>query len=95
MLGLCAPARGEGRRVVTAVLGGFRLVEDVAAELGVAASTMHQWIRAGRFPARRAPFTRRYLIPADELQCWLNGDEMEVRLLAGGGRIVRPKKRVR
>ena len=76
---------------MSAILGGYELVETIAGELGVAASTVHEWCRKGRFPCRRAPHTRRYLIPRAEVPAWAEGAEMEVKLLAGGGRIVKPK----
>ena len=63
---------------MTAILGGYELVETVAAEIGVACSTLHEWCRAGRFPCRRAPHTRRYLIPRDEIAAQLGVSPRQV-----------------
>jgi excisionase family DNA binding protein len=85
--------RRPAAEAVTILGTDLVLVEDAAAELGVATSTLHEWIRKGEFPARRRPHTRRYFIPRSELAAWVDGCELETKRLAGGGLTVKPKKK--
>jgi len=77
------------------ILGGLELIEDIAPELGVAPSTLREWCRRGEFPHRRLPGKRRVFLSRADIEDYLNGAELETRLLSGGGRIVSPKKRPR
>jgi excisionase family DNA binding protein len=72
--------------------GDFLLSEDVAQLLGVSRSTVQEWLGRGRVPHRKMPFTRRCIIPRADFEAWLDGAELETTMLAGGGRIVRPKR---
>jgi predicted DNA-binding transcriptional regulator AlpA len=69
------------------------LSEEVAALVGMAPSTLAEHCRRGRFPCRRLPGTRRYLFPAADVQAYLDGCELEVKLLGNGGVIVKPRRR--
>jgi len=73
--------------------GEFLLSEDVAAILGWSRSTVQEHMARGRMPHRKMPFSRRCIVPAADFRAWLDGAELETQLLAGGGRIVRPKAR--
>lgn len=70
----------------------FLLSENVAELLGLSRSTIQEQLRRGLIPHRKMPYTRRCLIPRRDFEAWLDGAELETQLLAGGGRIVRPKK---
>jgi len=54
--------------VLTALPPGQWSVTDLAAELGMPAVTIHNWIYRGWITARRAPGTRNWIIPADDEQ---------------------------
>lgn len=69
------------------------LAEEVAPLVGMAPSTLAEHCRRGRFPHRRLPGTRRLLFPAADVQAYLDGCDLEVRELARGGRIVKPKRK--
>lgn len=70
----------------------FLLSEDVAALLGLSRSTVQEHLWRCLIPHRKMPYTRRCLIPRRDFDAWMEGAELETQLLAGGGRIVRPKK---
>jgi DNA invertase Pin-like site-specific DNA recombinase len=54
--------------VLTGLPPGQWSVTDLAAELGMPAVTIHNWIYRGWITARRAPGTRNWIIPADDEQ---------------------------
>lgn len=83
------PLRARGREGHAA--DELLVVEDVAAMLGWAISTVQEKCVRGLIPNRRLPGTRRCLIPRSDLQAWLDGAELETVRLARGGRICRPK----
>jgi excisionase family DNA binding protein len=70
----------------------FLLSEDVADLLGLSRSTIQEQLSRCLIPHRKMPYTRRCLIPRRDFDSWLNGAELETQILAGGGRIVKPKK---
>lgn len=70
----------------------FLLSEDVAELLGLSRSTVQEHLWRCLIPHRKMPYTRRCLIPRRDFDAWMEGAELETQLLAGGGRIVRPKK---
>lgn len=70
----------------------FMLSEDVAELLGLSRSTIQEYLSRCLIPHRKMPFTRRCIIPRADFDAWMDGAELETQLLAGGGRIVRPKK---
>jgi predicted DNA-binding transcriptional regulator AlpA len=69
------------------------LVAEVSPLVGMAPSTLAEHCRRGRFPHRKLPGSRRLLFPAADVQAYLDGCELETRLLGDGGRIVKPVKR--
>jgi hypothetical protein len=69
----------------------YLLVEDVAARLRCSTRKVHELTRTAAIPHRRLPGSRRCLFLEVELAMWESGSALEVRELAGGGRIVRPK----
>jgi excisionase family DNA binding protein len=70
----------------------FLLSEDVAKLLGISRSTVQEQLSRCLIPHRKMPFTRRCLIPRRDFDAWMDGAELETHLLAGGGRVVTPKK---
>lgn len=70
----------------------FLLVEDVAETLGVAVSTVHEWAARNQMPCRRLPGRRRLFIPREDFLAWMDGAELDVKHLAGGGRVVKPRR---
>jgi excisionase family DNA binding protein len=70
----------------------FLRSEEVAELFGLSRSTIQEYLLRCLIPHRKMPFTRRCLIPRTDLDAWLDGAELETQFLAGGGRIVRPKK---
>jgi hypothetical protein len=68
----------------------YLLVEDVAARHRCSVRKVHELTRTEAIPHRRLPRSRRCLFLKAELEAWEAGAELEVRELAGGGRIVRP-----
>jgi predicted DNA-binding transcriptional regulator AlpA len=69
------------------------LAEEVAPMVGMAPSTLSEHCRRGHFPHRKLPYTRRLLFVPEHVVAWIEGcDRWEVRDLAGGGRVVAPKK---
>jgi excisionase family DNA binding protein len=72
----------------------FLVADEVATRLHCSLRTVHELTRLGRIPHRRLPGSRRCLFREDELAAWEDGAELEVSLLAHGGRIVRPRARV-
>lgn len=68
------------------------LTEDIAEILGWSRATVQEKMARGLLPHRRLPGTRRCLTPRADLEAWLDGAELEVIPLAGGGRIVRPRE---
>jgi excisionase family DNA binding protein len=73
----------------------YLLIAEAAERARVAESTFAEWARRGRVPCRKAPGARRVLVPEAELESWLRdpGVELEVVMLAAGGRVVRLKAR--
>jgi predicted DNA-binding transcriptional regulator AlpA len=69
----------------------YLLVEDVAARYGVSPRWVHERTRTETIPHRRLPGSRRCLFVEAEREAWENGAALELRELAGGGRVVRPK----
>lgn len=69
------------------------LVEDVAGRYHVSVRTVRELTRTGAIPHRRLPGSRRCLFLEVELQSWDDGAELEVRELARGGRVVKPRDR--
>lgn len=67
----------------------YWLVEDVAAWLRCSTRKVHELTRTAAIPHRRLPASRRCLFLLAELEAWAAGAPLEVRELAGGGRIVR------
>jgi excisionase family DNA binding protein len=76
---------------LTAARSPYLLVEDVATRLRCSTRTIHELTRTAAIPHRRLPGSRRCLFLEAELETWENGARLELRELAGGGRIVRPK----
>jgi excisionase family DNA binding protein len=69
------------------------LAPDVADQLGVAVTTVRQWARTGRLPCFKPPGCSRVFFRQEDIDQWVAGAELEMKLLAGGGRTVRPRKR--
>jgi hypothetical protein len=69
----------------------YLFVEQVEARYGVSTRWVHERTRNAEIPHIRHAGTRRCLFREDWLAAWDVGAELEVRELAGGGRIVRPK----
>jgi len=69
----------------------YLLVEDVAERLRCSTRKVHELTRTAAIPHRRLPGSRPCLFLETELQAWEAGAQLEVRELAGGGRVVRPK----
>jgi len=67
-------------------------VEDVAELLGCSVRTVHERARLRELPHRRPSGSRRLLFLEHEIRAWLDGVPLEVRELAGGGRVVRPRE---
>lgn len=70
-------------------MNDWLLTEDVAAELGVSRSTVQEWVSRCLIPHRKPAHTRRCFIPRREFEDWLEGANLETRVLPGGGRVVR------
>jgi hypothetical protein len=51
---------------------------------------VHELTRLSKIPHRRLPGSRRCLFRVDELEAWEDGARLEVREIAGGGRLVVP-----
>jgi hypothetical protein len=68
----------------------YLFVEDIKQRYGVSARWVHERTRLGEIPHFWHPGSRRCLFREDWLDEWDNGADLEVRELAGGGRIVRP-----
>jgi hypothetical protein len=69
-------------------------LEDVAADLGIAPSTLAERCRRGLFPCVKLPGARRVMIPLDDAELYVaTGCALEVKRLADGGRLVTPAKR--
>jgi hypothetical protein len=77
--------------VTAAPRSPYLLVEDVADRLHCSTRTVHELTRTAAIPHRRLPGSRRCLFLKVELEAWEAGAMLEVRELAGDGRIVRPK----
>jgi excisionase family DNA binding protein len=69
----------------------YLTVEQVAERLHTSVRTIRERTRTGTIPHRRLPGQRRCLFLPRELDVWLDGAELDVVELAGGGRVVRPK----
>jgi excisionase family DNA binding protein len=67
----------------------FLTTEETAKLLRSSIRTVHELTRTRAIPHRR--FGRRCLFVESELRAWLDGAELEVVDLAGGGRCVRPR----
>jgi excisionase family DNA binding protein len=77
--------------LLAAARSPYLLVEDVAERLRCSTRKIHELTRTAAIPHRRLPGSRRCLFLASELEAWEGGASLEVRELAEGGRIVRPK----
>lgn len=69
----------------------YLTLEEAAERLHMAPRTMRERTRLAQIPHRKLPGQRRCLFLPHELDAYLDGAELEVRELAGGGRIVKPK----
>jgi Helix-turn-helix domain len=69
----------------------YLLVEDVAERLHCHKRSVHELTRTASIPHRRLPGTRRCLFLVADLEAWERGAELEVKELAGGGRVVTPR----
>jgi predicted DNA-binding transcriptional regulator AlpA len=84
-------SENEGGEGLPVPRSPYLLVEDVAARYGVSLRWVHERTRTETIPHRRLPGSRRCLFVEAELEAWENGAALELRELAGGGRVVRPK----
>lgn len=73
----------------------FLTTEQVADMLHMSLRTVRERTRTSTIPHRRLPGQRRCLFLEHELAAWLDGADLEVTELAGGGRVVRPRSNVR
>ena len=69
----------------------YLLTADVAERYSVSERWVRERTRTSTIPHRRLPGSRRCLFLAEHLQRWEDGAELEVREIAGGGRIVTPR----
>jgi excisionase family DNA binding protein len=76
---------------VTAARSPYLLVEDVAERLRCSTRKIHELTRTAAIPHRRLPGSRRCLFLEADLEAWEAGATLEVKELAGGGRVVRSK----
>jgi hypothetical protein len=76
---------------LSAARSPYLLVEDVADRLRCSTRKIHELTRTAAIPHRRLPGSRRCLFLEAELETWEAGPTLELREIAGGGRIVRPK----
>jgi excisionase family DNA binding protein len=67
-------------------------LEEAAEVLRIAPSTAREWARRGKLPNFRPPGCRRPLVPLRDLEAFVAGVPLEMKKLADGGRIVRPKR---
>jgi hypothetical protein len=70
--------------------GDLATAEDLAPELGMSVYTLLQACRRGESPHVRLPHRRRVMFDRRHVAAFYDGAELEVRRLAGGGRLVRP-----
>jgi hypothetical protein len=82
---------GNGGVEGLAVRSPYLLVEHVAARYHCSVRRIHELTRTAAIPHLRHAGTRRCLFREDWLDAWDGGAQLEVRELAGGGRIVRVK----
>lgn len=78
-------------RLLAAARSPYLLVEDVAERLRCSTRKIHELTRTAAIPHRRLPGSRRCLFLEAELESWEAGAALELRELADGGRIVRPR----
>lgn len=71
----------------------YLIVEEVAERYRVSRRVVQEWTRTCAIPHRRLPGSRRCLFLVEHLQAWDDGADLEVRELAGGGRVVAPADR--
>lgn len=69
----------------------FMTTDEVAALLRCSRRSVHELTRRRQIPHRIRPYGRACLFLEDEVRAWLDGCELAVSELAGGGRTVRPK----
>lgn len=67
----------------------FLTTEEVATRLRCSTRSVRELTRTQRIPHRKLPGQRRCLFLAHELDRWADGAVLEVKQLAGGGRVVR------
>ena len=68
------------------------LIEEAAPLIGISPVTLRSWCSRGRFPCRRLPGSRRFLIPSADMEAFLNGATLDVKHLADNGLVVSPRK---
>jgi len=68
----------------------FLIVQEVAELLRRSQRSIHELTRTGAIPHRRLAGQRRCLFVEEEIQAWMDGAQLEVVELPGGGRCVRP-----
>jgi excisionase family DNA binding protein len=59
--------------IIAETLSDFLTVQEAASRLGVSASTLRNWDRAGKLKARRHPINGYRLYSAEELEKLLQG----------------------
>jgi excisionase family DNA binding protein len=69
----------------------YLTVEQVAERLHTSVRTIRERTRTAAIPHRRLPGQRRCLFLPHELDVWLDGAQLELVELDGGGRVVRPR----
>jgi excisionase family DNA binding protein len=84
LMSLAAPADDRQPR------SPYLTTEEAADFLHVSPWTIREMARLNQVPVRRPSGTRRLLFREDELREWIEGAELELVELPGGGRIVRP-----
>jgi hypothetical protein len=85
-----ACSENDGREGLPVPRTPYLFVEHVTARYGVSTRWVHQRTGDNTIPHLRHAGSRRCLFREDWLDAWDGGAELEVRELAGGGRIVRP-----
>jgi hypothetical protein len=84
----------KGAANVTAHPAQLLTVEEAAALLRRAPSTLREHARRGLVPCTRFPYARRVLFDPDTLAAWRKDpQELEKVELWGGGWIVQPKRK--
>lgn len=74
----------------TIAASSYLTMEEVAERYPWSLRTVRELTRTERIPHRKVPGMRRCLFLPAELDAWVDGAALEVKQLAGGGRVVRP-----